>query len=302
LYPGMLPIMPTVVDQHSDIDAAGQRRVIQYCLQCGAVAIGHFGFASEFHKLTETERVYLIELIVREVDGRVPVFIGVTSPSNRIAMERARAAASMGVDMLLAAIPYVTVPDKKEVISYFEALSSATALPIIVQDTPLSATMLDAQTLLRMATGIEHLDYIKMEGDDALQKSAELLRISEGTARIIGGYGGKHMIHLLRLGVTSFMTGTEALDLHASVVSAYLGGRQEEATKIYYERIMPYLSLYMDHPDELLKYMLHVRGVIDCEDTIAPLGGPRISESEQSELDWVLDRIGFREKQWPHIP
>ncbi|HOV74901.1 MAG TPA: dihydrodipicolinate synthase family protein [Candidatus Hydrogenedentes bacterium] len=292
-FRGMMPIMPTVVTESGALDEAGQRRVVEYCLQCGAVAIGHFGYASEFHMLSEEQRRRLTGLIVREVAGRVPVFIGVAAPAVHIAVEYARQAADLGADLIMATLPYIDVPDSDGAFAYYQALSDASPLPIIVQDAGHCAPVLTADFMLRMHREIENIRYVKAEGARFLDKAAALIAGSGGTLPVIGGAGGKHLIHMLRLGVTAFMTGTEALDLHGGVVRAYLAGDEAEAARLYFERVLPYLVFYLDHSKELLKEMLHRRGLIDSPAMIAPAGVVPMSETERREFDWILKRIGF---------
>ncbi len=299
-FRGMMPILPTTITESGQIDETSQRRLVQYCLACGAAAIGHFGFASEFFKLSDADRRRITEIVVDETAGRVPVFIGVTAASDRIAVEYAKQAESLGADLLMAAIPYVSVPDQDGVYDYYRQVAEATSLPVIVQDTPLSAAMLSPDMVFRMFTEIENIQYIKAEGTDFLAKSARLMELSEGRMPVIGGFGGKHMIHMLRVGVTSFMTGTEMLDLHAAVLKAYLAGEEEAAAKLYFERLLPYFVFYDTYSEELLKQMLHMRGIIDCAKIIPPARASRpMSQVEWDEFRWVLDRIGFEK---PLVP
>ncbi|MFH1741162.1 MAG: dihydrodipicolinate synthase family protein [bacterium] len=300
-FRGMMPIMATAIDSNGALDEGSQRRLVQYCLQCGSVAVGHFGFASEFHKISDRDRRRLIEVIVEEVAGRVPVFIGVTAPGVGIALNYAREAEDLGADLIMAALPYVHIPDTDESFLYYQALSDSVSLPIIVQDIPETSSILTAQLLWRMYKEIGGVQHVKSEGKNFLGKSKELLDLSNGDMSVIGGGGGRHMIHLLRIGVTAFMTGTEALDLHGAAVKAYLQGDEDGAASIYFQKILPYLQFYLDYPDELLKKMLHERGVIDCPDTIAPRAFSPMSEAEWREFNWVLNRIGWR-KKWPRIP
>ena len=300
-FRGMMPIMPTAIRADGSLDETSQRRVVQYCLKCGAVAIGHFGIASEFHKVADRDRRRLIELILDEVAGRVPVFIGVTSPGIGISLDYTRQAEQLGAEAIMAALPYVDVPDADGALGYYEALSRATSLPIIVQDTPASSSILTAELLWKMSQSIERIVHVKAEGKNFLEKTAALMRLSGGTLSVIGGAGGRHLIHLLRLGVTAFMTGTEALDLHAACVMSFLQGDEPRAAEIYFEQILPYLEFYLDYPEELLKSMLHERGVIDCPTILSPRACAPMSEVERRELDWILDRITWR-KTWPDIP
>ena len=300
-FRGMMPILPTAITSAGDVDETSQRRLVQYCLKCGAVAIGHFGIASEFHKVPDHARQYLTEIIVDEVAGRVPVFIGVTAPGVGTSLNYARQAEQLGADLIMAALPYVDLPDRDGAFDYYAALAEATTLPIIIQDTPASSAILTAELLHRMEREIPGVQHVKAEGKNFLTKTARLLELSGGRMSVIGGAGGKHLLHLLRMGVTSFMTGTEALDLHAGAVTAYLAGETEQAAKIYIEQILPYLQFYLDYPEELLKTMLHQRGIIDCPDVLAPPAAAPMSGVERAELDWVLERIGWQ-KRWPDIP
>ncbi|HEO71557.1 MAG TPA: dihydrodipicolinate synthase family protein, partial [Candidatus Hydrogenedentes bacterium] len=149
-FRGMMPLMPTAVNESGALDEISQRRVIEYCLQCGAVAIGHFGYASEFHKVSGAQRRRLIELIVETVDGRAPVFIGVTAPAVHMTVEFAKEAQDLGADLLMATLPYVDVPDAEGAFRYYAAISNAADLPIIIQDAGHSSHILTAGLLLRM--------------------------------------------------------------------------------------------------------------------------------------------------------
>lgn len=292
-FQGMMPILPTTITESGEIDERSQRRLVQYAIECGAAAIGHFGFASEFFKLSDSDRRRITDIVVDETGRRVPVFVGVTAPSARAAVAYAKQAEQQGADLLMAAIPYVTVPDAEGVYDYYRAVAGATKLPIILQDTPLSAALLTPEMCSRLAAVASNILYVKAEGTDFLAKTQRVIDLLGDRMQVIGGFGGKHMIHMLRLGVTSFMTGTEMLDLHGRVVSEYLAGRAEAAAALYYERLLPYFVFLEMYPEELLKRMLHRRGIIDCPQIIAPRSGKPMSAIELRELDWVLERIGY---------
>ena len=300
-FRGMMPVMPTPVTDDGEVHEPSLRRLVQYCLQCGAVAVGHLGGASEFSKVADDQRPRIIELVVAEAAGRAPVFIGVTAPARRTAVRYAQQAQALGAHLLMAGAPYVDVPDAKGMFDYYRALSEAVSIPIIVQDTGISDPVLTPPFIARLHQELPNIRYAKLEGHRFLVKSAEVMALVGEGLQVIGGAGGCHLLHLLRVGVTSFMTGTEALDIHGAVVPAYLEGDQELAARIYFERLLPYLMFYQEYPRELLKGMLHERGIIDTPLVIPPGSPATISEVERRELDWVLDRIGWR-KQWPDIP
>ena len=100
-FRGMMPILPTAIGPGGAIDEASQRRLVRYCLDHGVAAIGHFGIASEFHKVSDPDRRLLTEIIVNEVAGRVPVFLGVTAPGIKISAQYAELAETQGADLIM---------------------------------------------------------------------------------------------------------------------------------------------------------------------------------------------------------
>ncbi|MCB9206337.1 MAG: dihydrodipicolinate synthase family protein [Ignavibacteriales bacterium] len=297
---GMMPILPTAIKPDGKIDETSMRRLVQYCLKCGAVAIGHFGFASEFHKISDSDRTMLTKIIIDETNKKVPVFIGVTAQGFDVAIKYAIEAEQLGADIIMAALPLINLPTQEEAFQFYKNLSDNISLPIIIQDIPESANILSPEFVWQMFNEIENIKYIKAEGNNFIQKINEIQKLSKGSFEIIGGSGGRHMIHLLKLGITSYMTGTEALDLHNSCVKSFREGKEDLAAEIYYNKILPYFTFYDSYSEELLKEMLYQRGVIDYPNIIEPRAKKPMSEIEWQEFNWILDKIGLRNK-WPNI-
>lgn len=303
-FRGMMPIMATPVDGEYKVDVASQRRHVEYCIQCGAVAIGHFAYASEFQKISDADRSQLLDVVVEQVAGRIPFFAGVTGRTAVDTVRYAREAKTRGADLIMVSLPFEEQLDQESTFTMFREIGSTVSLPIIIQDTPATADVLTPELVMRIAKETGQVHSIKAESADFLTKTADLMQHFEGTMQVIGGAGGQHMIHLLRLGVTAFMTGTEALEFHAAAVAAYLKGDADEAATIYFTKILPYFMFYNSgNWQRNLKMMLHLRGIIDTpnmcqpEDDIPPAYGDVVMK----EFRWALDHIGWT-KTWPNIP
>lgn len=303
-FRGMMPIMATPVTKDFQVDLESQRRHVEYCIQCGAVAIGHFAYASEFQKISDTDRTRLLEVVTEQVNGRVPFFAGVTGKTATDTLRYAKEASERGADLIMSSLPYAEPTDQAQTLAMFKDMAASVDTPIIIQDTPTTAKVLTPELVRQIAQETGKIHSIKAESDDFLSKTSDLMKEFHGTMQVIGGAGGKHMIHLLHLGVTSFMTGTEALELHAAVVAEYLRGNEEKAAEIYFERVLPYLMFYGESNWlRNLKMMLHMRGIIDTpnmcqpEDDVPSAHAPVVMK----EFLWTLERIGWN-KTWPNIP
>ena len=178
----------------------------------------------------ESETGVTVQMMDEKLDSgdiltkkRIPIHINMTSD------DLYKIILPLGADMLMVGIPYVAKPTREELFDYYKEICGAVSLPVIVQDTAKSDALLSVDFVWRMYQELDNIHFVKAEGQDFISKSHRLLERSKGTLGVIGGAGGSHMIHLLRIGITSFMTGTEALDLHSAVVNAFLAGDEEGA-------------------------------------------------------------------------
>ncbi|GMW03788.1 MAG: dihydrodipicolinate synthase family protein [Candidatus Hydrogenedentota bacterium] len=302
-FRGMMPILATPVDAEYKVDLASLRREIDYCVQCGAAAIGHFAYASEFQKISDSDRSRMTDVAVEHIAGRVPFYAGVTGKTSSDTLRYAKEAAAKGADLIMCSLPYETKTNQEETLTLFKEMAQEAPVPIIIQDTPQTADVFTPEFVVKLVEATGQIHSFKAESDDFLTKTADLLNVFEGKLQVIGGAGGKHLIHLLRLGVTAFMTGTEPLELHAEAVQSFLDGDEENAASTYFNRILPYLMFYGSvNWLRNLKWMLHARGIIDTpnmcqpEDDVPAPFGPVVMR----EFEWTLNRIGWR-KRWPDI-
>ncbi len=291
IFRGQMPILPTTIHPDGSLDTHSLRRVVDYCMENKACAIGHLGGASEYHKVGVRQREEIISAVVERVGGRVPVFIGTTDLSITDSLENARLAQRMGADLLMVCSPVHGSMPKAELADYYRRVADACTLPIIVQDTGACAGCYDAEFILKLREEIPSCLYAKAEGEGFMEKTQALIAGAGDRMQIIGGAAGFHMIQLLRLGVTAFMTGTEAAEIHNDVIFRYLDGAIDQAIDAYYTRLLPYLELFNLNWRFFLKYMLHKRGVIANTELLFPLDGPPPSPLLIAEMDFIWDRI-----------
>ncbi|OQA67121.1 MAG: L-2-keto-3-deoxyarabonate dehydratase [Firmicutes bacterium ADurb.Bin262] len=290
---GMMPILPTPVDAEGDIDREDIVSLVGYCVGAGAVAVGHLAGASEYAAVGREDRETIIRCVVEAAKGKLPVFIGAAACSVQDSVYNAKAAQDLGADMIMLCSPPYGSGTPDEVFAFYERVCGAVNLPVIVQDTGGSWEVFTPDFLIKLYHEIENIGYVKAEGGHWLEKMrALMLRAPEGM-QIIGGAAGKNMMQMLDMGVTAFMTGTEAQEIHRSVVDAYLSGDREKAALLYRTTLLPYLELYCaNNYNKALKHMLKRRGIIKNDALLYPrVEANPVSEYLLGELDRVLGNI-----------
>jgi 4-hydroxy-tetrahydrodipicolinate synthase len=94
------------------------------------------GTTGESPTLSHSEHQRVVEICIEAVAGRVPVIAGAGSNSTAEAVAFTEHAAKAGADAVLHVTPYYNKPTQAGLIAHFEAISDASALPIVIYNIP----------------------------------------------------------------------------------------------------------------------------------------------------------------------
>src|ERR1700676_1155329 len=190
IYRGVFPVAPTVFDAAGRLDLDGQRRAIDFMIDAGSHGLCILANFSEQFALTDDERASVQKTVLEHVAGRVPVIVTTTHFSSDVCAARSRAAQDAGAAMVMVMPPYhgATIRvGERGIYEFFERVSDAISIPIIIQDAPVAGTPLSASFLAKLAKDIANVSYFKIETAQAASKLREL--IEPGGARVIGPRG-----------------------------------------------------------------------------------------------------------------
>src|SRR6266542_3939627 len=237
---GVFPIAPTPFTDSGELDVDGQRRVLDCMIDQQVDGICILANYSEQFLLTDRERDMLLDVCLSHVRGRVPVIVTCSHFSTRIAAERARAAA-----MIMLMPPYHGTglrADERGMLEHYAQVAEAAAIPIMVQDAPLSGVALSVPFLARLAREVSLVRYFKIEVPGAAAKLRAL--IDAGGDAIDGPFDGEESITLmadLDAGATGTMPSALLPDLIKAVIEHHRSGRRREAAAAY-ARILPLIN------------------------------------------------------------
>lgn len=244
-YKGVFPVVPTTFTESGELDLESQKRCIDFMIDAGSNGLCILANFSEQFVLSDEERERLTAAILKHVAGRVPVIVTTTHFSSRVCVERSKRAQDAGAAMVMVMPPYhgATIRlSEQQIYEFFNELSSALRIPIMIQDAPVSGTVLSAAFLARMAKELERVAYFKIESAGASSKLRELLRL--GGDAIEGPWDGEEGITLfadLEAGATGAMTGGGYPDGIRKIVDPYFAGRRDEAFDAY-QRWLPLIN------------------------------------------------------------
>jgi len=281
---GIFPVLQTPVASDGELDVDSLKREVAFCIEAGAHGLVFPVLGSEFQFLTRGERQRLVEVVIGEAAGQVPVVAGVAGPCAAAAEEHARDAGEAGADAVIALPPHIAPATREEIVDYYRRVARASGLPVFVQH---SQAGMDATFIQRLLREIDGVRYVKEEmHPSAHQISALLAQVGGECLGVFGGGHGRWMLSELHRGATGFMPAAEAVDVHVQVWEAYQAGDEASARRIF-NQLLPLVNLILILGLKVCKEVLVRRGIIAGAAMRAP-GVGELDPADQRELDQIL--------------
>ena len=118
------------------VDEAAFAKLVDWQVVQGSHGLVPCGTTGESPTLSHGEHQRVVEICIEAVAGRVPVIAGAGSNSTAEAVAFTEHAAKAGADAVLHVTPYYNKPTQAGLIAHFEAISDASALPIVIYNIP----------------------------------------------------------------------------------------------------------------------------------------------------------------------
>ena len=148
---GVIPALITSFNKDEGINKEGMRKTINYLISQNVHGLYITGSTGETFLMSPDEKKEVIEIIVDEVNGRVPVIAHIGSIGTKVTIELGKHAEKIGVDALSALPPFYYGFSNNEIHNYYSDISHSSNLPIIVYNIS-HANLMDLDMLKRLAS------------------------------------------------------------------------------------------------------------------------------------------------------
>ena len=295
---GVFVIAPTPFREDGALDLDSAERMTDAFLAAGAAGLTLLGVMGEAPKLDAEEALAFTARVLRRVNGRVPVVVGVTAPGFASMRALARGAMEAGAAAVMIAPPAGLRGDDAVVAYMAQAAEAVGDAPIVLQDFPQANGIHFSVDMIRRIAADPRVVMLKAEDWPGLDKITAIRRLeAEGGIRrlsIMGGNGGLFLPHELERGTDGVMTGYAVPEMLVRVCRLMAEGRRDAAHDLF----GPHLPLirYETQPGLGLvvrKYVLVRRGIIACAAIRAP--GPKLTPETRAEVDFLLARLAARD-------
>jgi len=249
-----------------EVDEESLRRLVDYLIDGGASGIVPCGTTGESATLSHNEHVRVIEVVVEQVAGRVPVVAGIGTNDTRETISLIDR-----VQGYLVVCPYYNRPSQDGIVKHFQAVSGATSRSILVYNIPMrTGRNIDVGTVVKLSQ-IPNIVGIKDASGDINQSMSILASTGDGFSMLsgedhllfsiccLGGHGG--------IMASAHVLPGEFLALN----DAAREGNLDEARRLHYH-LLPLVRVMFKEPNPSpAKAAMKLLGIIDSDELRLPL-------------------------------
>lgn len=287
-----IPVTPFLPDLGVDVESF--RRQIRFCVDSGAAGIVYPAVVSEFFTLDPEERGLLLQVVLDEVAGAIPVIAGVSAPSSPYATKLAKDASARGAVGVMTMLPYVQhffAPDTAYAIQHLRMVESA-GLPLIFQNARIGYPLPVSQ-LPELVDAVPAIVAVKEETSPSthrLGKAVDSLR--DHDVEVFGGIGGIYLLDEIARGAAGTMPAPPLLDIIVDAFSKAKSGDLEGGRELLSVAgaAFTYELLYNVG---FIKQIVVLRGVIDY--AVCRVPAPTMDGTDVREMNHMLERLS------PHL-
>jgi 4-hydroxy-tetrahydrodipicolinate synthase len=288
---GVWPVLCTPFTPDGAVDPVAMARIARFACDAGASGLVFPGFASEVDELSPFERVELLEAVLSEVNGALPVIAGASAGSLGEVIARVREVEALGIHSVMIQAPKAIGADGAAVTAFYGEIASACPKAVIVlQNAPAPrGSDLSPDSVLAVTRAVPAIRYVK---EETIPSGGPISAILAGAPAhlmgVMGGGGARFVIDEFLRGACGAMPAVEFTDIHARMWRDLEAGREAEARELY-ERLLPLLMIQSHARMRFTKRVLMLRGILENDVVRAKI--PALDARDLVEIETLLRRL-----------
>lgn len=230
---GIIPPILTPMDREEKVNLEVLRQQVERMIAGGVHGLFPFGTNGEGYILSEQEKIEVLEAVVDQVKGRVPVYAGSGCISTADTVRMSKKAQELGADVLSIITPSFAVASQKELYDHYVEVARHVDIPIVLYNIPArTGNKLLPETVARLARDVDVIMGAKdSSGDwDNLQAYITLTRDLPKDFRVLSG-NDSLILPCLKAGGAGGIAGCANVypKVLASIYDLFQAGKLEEA-------------------------------------------------------------------------
>ena len=299
---GVYVISATPFDDIGIIDYDSADSLVEYYIDKNVSGMTILGMMGEAVKMSGDEAQTFITYMIKRVNGRVPVIVGISDPGTNNLADIAKGSMDSGAAGVMIA-PVSNLKTEEAIYNYFCQVFEALGpdIPVCYQDYPQTTNVfISPDCFNRLVRDFDQLVMFKHEDCPGLGKLTSIRNAPDREdnlrrVSILVGNGGLYLPEELGRGADGAMTGFAFPEMLVEAIDLHRAGQISESQDIFdlYLPVVRY-EQQIGYGLAARKEILRRRGAIANSSTRAP--GPKMTAVDHEELTGLLARLDTRLK------
>ena len=252
--------------KNDKIDETSLRNLVNWHIDEGTHGIVPVGTTGESPTLDHNEHKEVVEIVIDQVNNRVPVIAGAGSNSTSEAISLLMHAEAVGADAALVVTPYYNKPTQEGLYEHFKAINNASmGIPIMIYNIPPRSVVDMSIEIMAKLSNLENIIGVKDATSDLSRVKKQQEQCNSGFLQFSGeditAYefmrnGGKGCISV---------TANVLPRLCSEFQNLCMEGKYDEALKIHKKLEPMHNALFIETSPSPVKYVLSKMGRIEDE-------------------------------------
>ena len=271
--------------KNGKIDETSLRNLVNWHIDEGTHGIVPVGTTGEGPTLDHSEHREVVEIVIDQVNNRVPVIAGAGSNSTSEAISLLMHAESVGADAALIVTPYYNKPTQEGLYEHFKAIDKASmGIPIMIYNIPPRSIVDMSVEIMGKLSNLENIIGVKDATSDLSRVEKQKNQCKDGFLQ----FSGEDItaFEFMKNGGNGCISVTANVlpKLCSDFQNLCLEGNYDEALKIHKKLEPMHNALFIETSPSPVKYVLSKMGLIEDE-----LRLPLVSIRQETKE--ILDKI-----------
>ena len=174
---GIIPPIITPLTDNGEVNYEVLRQMVNHLIENGVHGLFPMGTTGEFYAFDNETYRKILETVIDETAGRVPVYGGANHITTRGVIELVKICEEVGVDAVSVLTPMFVSQTQDELYAYYKEIAENTSLPIILYNNkPKTNVTIEPATVARLAD-IDNIVAVKDSTGD-MTNAAEYIRLT----------------------------------------------------------------------------------------------------------------------------
>lgn len=246
-FHGIIPPVVTLFDETGNLDIPLNRSYIDLLISKNIDGILLMGSSGEFSSLTTEERKLYVREMIKHINGRVPVMVGVGHTSLKEVLELISYAEEHGANGVLVVNPYYWKLSDEQLYRHFSSVANHTNLQVFIYNIPLlTGQNLSIELIKKLAEDHSNITGIKETVSDFghLRQVLEEVKKVRSDFRVFSAFD-EHLLPAQMIGAAGSINGSAVFmpEISVDLYESYQKGDLAEAQK-YHQVISKLMDVY----------------------------------------------------------